>query len=135
MGDGVLVYFGYPQAREDDAEQAVRTGLALVDAVGRLQAPEPLRVRAGIGTGEVVVGDLITSGEGQERGVVGETPNLAARLQALAEPGTLVIGPQTRWRLLGDLFECRDLRPIEVKGFPAPTHAYAVTTARTPAEG
>jgi class 3 adenylate cyclase len=133
MGDGVLVYFGYPQAHEDNAEQAVRTGLALVAAVGRLQAPEPLRVR--VGTGEVVVGDLITSDGGQERGVVGETPNLAARLQALAEPRTVVIGPQTRWRLLGDLFECRDLRPIEVKGFPAPTHAYAVTTARTPAEG
>jgi class 3 adenylate cyclase len=119
MGDGVLLYFGYPQAHEDDAEQAVRAGLALVDAVGRLQAPEPLRVRVGIGTGEVVVGDLITSGEGQERGVVGETPNLAARLQALAEPGTVVIGPQTR-RLLGDLFECRDLGAIEVKGFPEP---------------
>ena len=95
MGDGALVYFGYPQAHEDDAEQAVRAGLALVDAVGRLQAPEPLRVRIGIGTGQVVVGDLITSGEGQEHGVVGETPNLAARLQALAEPGTVVIGPQT----------------------------------------
>ncbi len=125
MGDGVLVYFGYPQAHEDDAEQAVRAGLALVDAVGRLQAPEPLRVRAGIGTGEVVVGDLITSGDGQERGVVGETPNLAARLQALAEPGAVVIGPQTR-RLLGDLFEFHDLGAIEVKGFPEPVHAYQV---------
>src|SRR5262249_54512863 len=72
MGDGVLVYFGYPRAREDDVEQAVRAGLALADAVGRLQAPEPLRVRVGIGTGQVVVGDLITSGEGQERGIVGE---------------------------------------------------------------
>src|SRR5215469_9838298 len=87
MGDGVLVYFGYPQAHEDDAEQAVRAGLALADAVGQLQAVEPLRVRIGIATGEVVVGDLIISGDGQERGVVGETPNLAARLQALAEPG------------------------------------------------
>jgi class 3 adenylate cyclase/predicted ATPase len=125
MGDGVLVYFGYPQSQEDDAEQAVRAGLALIDAVGRLQTPEPLRVRVGIGTGEVVVGDLITSGDGQERGVVGETPNLAARLQALAEPGSVVIGPQTR-RLLGDLFECRDLGAIEVKGFPEPVHAYQV---------
>src|SRR5215472_10758261 len=125
MGDGVLVYFGYPGAHEDDAEQAVRAGLALIDAIGRLQAPEPLRVRVGIGTGEVVVGDLITSGDGQERGVVGETPNLAARLQALAEPGTVVIGPQTR-RLLGDLFECRDLGAIEVKGFPEPVHAHQV---------
>jgi class 3 adenylate cyclase len=125
MGDGVLVYFGYPQAHEDDAEQAVRAGLALVDAVGRLQALEPLRVRVGIGTGEVVGGDLITSGDGHERGVVGETPNLAARLQALAKPSTVVIGPQTR-RLLGDLFECRDLGGIEVKGFPEPVRAYQV---------
>jgi class 3 adenylate cyclase len=116
MGDGVLVYFGYPQAHEDDAEQAVRAGLALVDAVRQLQAREPLRVRVGIGTGEVVVGDLIISGDGQERGIVGETPNLAARLQVLAEPSTVVIGPQTR-RLLGDLFECHDLGAIEVKGF------------------
>jgi class 3 adenylate cyclase len=125
MGDGVLVYFGYPQAHEDDAEQAVRAGLALIDAVGRLQTAEPLRVRVGIGTGEVVVGDLITSGDGQERGVVGETPNLAARLQALAEPSTVLIGPQTR-RLLGDLFECHDLGAIEVKGFREPVHAYQV---------
>src|SRR5262252_1372634 len=125
MGDGVLVYFGYPEAHEDDAEQAVRASLALVDAVGRLQVLEPLRVRVGIGTGEVVVGDLITSGDGQERGVVGETPNLAARLQALAEPDAVVIGPQTR-RLLGDLFECRDLGAIEVKGFPEPVQAYQV---------
>jgi class 3 adenylate cyclase len=123
MGDGVLVYFGYPQAHEN--EQAVRAGLALVNAVGRLQSAEPLRVRVGISTGEVVVGDLITSGDGQERGVVGETPNLAARLQGLAEPGTVVIGRQTR-RLLGDLFECRDLGDVEVKGFPEPVHAYHV---------
>src|SRR5215472_9444661 len=125
MGDGVLVYFGYPQAHEEDAQQAVRAGMALVDAEGRLQAPEPLRVRVGIDTGEVVVGDLITSGEGQERGAVGETPNLAARLQALADPSTVVIGPQTR-RLLGDLFECRDLGAVKVKGFPEPVHAYQV---------
>jgi predicted ATPase len=84
-----------------------------------------LRIRIGIGTGEVVVGDLIISGDGQERGVVGETPNLAARLQSLAEPGMVVIGPQTR-RLLGDLFECHDLGAIEVKGFPEPVHAYQV---------
>jgi class 3 adenylate cyclase/predicted ATPase len=125
MGDGVLVYFGYPEAHEDDAEQAVRAGLALVNAVGQLQVPESLRVRVGIGTGQVVVGDLITSGDGQERGVVGETPNLAARLQSLAEPSTVVIGPQTR-RLLGDLFECHDLGAIEVKGFLEPVHAYQV---------
>jgi class 3 adenylate cyclase/predicted ATPase len=125
MGDGVLVYFGYPQAHEDDPERAVRAGLALVDAVGRLQSSEPLQVRVGIGTGLVVVGDLITSGEGQERSVVGETPNLAARLQALAAPNAVVIGPQTR-RLLGNLFEYRDLGAVEVKGFPEPVHAYQV---------
>jgi len=125
MGDGVLVYFGYPQAHENDAEQAVRAGLALVDAVSRLNQSEPLRIRIGIATGQVVVGDLITSGEGQERGVVGETPNLAARLQALADPDSVVIGPQTR-QLLGDLFEYRDLGAVEVKGFPAPIHPYQV---------
>ncbi|MCP9231748.1 hypothetical protein NMG46_16025 [Mesorhizobium sp. LMG 17147] len=101
MGDGVLVYFGYPKAHENDAEQAVRAGLALVDAIRRLQGSERLQVRIGIATGEVVVGDLIISGEGQERGIVGETPNLAARLQTLAEPEAVVIGPQTR-QLLGD---------------------------------
>jgi class 3 adenylate cyclase len=125
MGDGVLVYFGYPQAHEDNAERAVRAGLALIDAVGMLQSPEPLQVRVGIGTGLVVVGDLIGSGEGQERSVVGETPNLAARLQALAEPNTVVIGPRTRG-LLGGLFECRDLGAIEVKGLPEPVDAYQV---------
>ncbi|TGT72968.1 adenylate/guanylate cyclase domain-containing protein [bacterium M00.F.Ca.ET.159.01.1.1] len=125
MGDGVLVYFGYPQAHENDAEQSVRAGLAVLDAVRRLQEPEPLRVRIGVGTGPVVVGDLITAGEGQERGVVGETPNLAARLQALAEPDAVVIGPQTR-QLVGDLFEYRDLGSVEVKGFPEPIHPYQV---------
>ncbi|TPL02936.1 hypothetical protein FJ938_18945 [Mesorhizobium sp. B2-4-14] len=125
MGDGVLVYFGFPEARENAAEQAVRAGLALVDAVPRLQKSEPLRVRIGIATGQVVVGDLITSGEGQERGVVGETPNLAARLQALAEPDTVLIAQQTR-QLLGDLFEYRELGAVEVKGFPEPIHAFQV---------
>src|SRR5215813_5446873 len=119
MGDGVLVYFGYPQAHEDDAEQAVRAGLELVAAVRGLKAHTPLQTRVGISTGLVVVGDLIGSGASQEQAIVGETPNLAARLQALAEPSTVVIGPQTR-RLLGDLFECRDLGAIEVKGFLDP---------------
>src|SRR5918993_1338351 len=108
MGDGVLVYVGYPRAHEDDTERAVRAGLALIEAVGQLQAPDRLHIRIGIETGLVVVGDLIGSGEAQERGIVGETPNLAARLQALAEPNTVVIGPQTR-QLLGDLFEYRDI--------------------------
>ena len=86
MGDGVLVYFGYPQAHEDDAERAVRAGLELIQAVGGLKSGAPLQTRVGIATGLVVVGDLIGSGEAQERGIVGETPNLAARLQGIAEP-------------------------------------------------
>jgi class 3 adenylate cyclase len=108
MGDGVLVYFGYPQAHEDDAERAVRAGLALIQAVAKLSSAEPLQVRIGIGTGVVVVGDLVGAGEAQERGVVGETPNLAARLQAATTPGTIAIDATTR-HLLGGLFECRDL--------------------------
>jgi class 3 adenylate cyclase len=125
MGDGVLTYFGYPQAHEDDPERAVRAGLALIDAVGRLPNIEPLQVRIGIGTGLVVVGDLVGSGDSQERGVVGETPNLAARLQAIAPPNTIVIGPRTR-RLLAELFEYQDLGAIEVKGFKAPVQAYQI---------
>jgi class 3 adenylate cyclase len=125
MGDGVLIYFGYPQAHEDDAERAVRGGLALIEAVGKLGSVEPLQVRIGIGTGLVVVGDLFGSGEAQERGVVGETPNLAARLQAAATPGTIAIDPTTR-RLLGGLFEYRDLGCIEAKGFANRVQAYEV---------
>jgi class 3 adenylate cyclase len=119
MGDGVLVYFGYPQAHEDDAERAVRSGLALIEAVGKVASVEPLQVRIGIGTGLVVVGDLVGSGEAQERGVVGETPNLVARLQAEATPGTIAIDTTTH-RLLGGLFEYRDLCAIEAKGFTNP---------------
>src|SRR5438552_8960251 len=104
MGDGVLIYFGYPEAHEDDAERAVRAGLAVINAVGGLAAPEPLNVRLGIASGLVVVGDLIGAGAAQEHGVVGETPNLAARLQALAQPGTLVTADSTR-RQIGTLFE------------------------------
>src|SRR6516165_4595945 len=96
MGDGVLVYFGYPQAHEDDAEQAVRAGLTLVNAVGALEAPGPLQLRIGIATGLVVVGDLIGAGSAQEQAIVGETPNLAARLQELAEPNAIVIAESTR---------------------------------------
>ena len=125
MGDGVLAYFGYPQAHEDDAERAVRAGLALVDVVAISTANGELAVRIGIGTGIVVIGDLIGEGSTQERAVVGETPNLAARLQALAGPNTVVIGPRTR-RLLGDLFQYRDLGPRELKGAVEPARAYQV---------
>ena len=116
MGDGVLVYFGYPQAHEDDAERAVRGGLAVIEAVGRLPARQDLRVRLGIATGLAVVGDLIGEGAAQERGVVGETPNLAARLQALAAPNTLVIAEATR-RQVGGLFDLADLGPQTLAGF------------------
>jgi class 3 adenylate cyclase len=124
MGDGVLVYFGYPQAHEDDAERAVRAGLELIPAVGGLKSNTPLRTRVGIATGLVVVGDLIGSGEAQERGIVGETPNLAARLQGIAEPNVVVIAQSTR-RLLGSLFELEDLGPKDLKGIAGPARAWA----------
>ena len=108
MGDGVLVYFGYPQAHEDDAESAVRAGLELVAAVGGLKTHAPLQTRVGIATGLVVVGDLIGSGASQEQAIVGETPNLAARLQGIAEPNSVVIAESTR-KLVGNLFEFEDL--------------------------
>src|SRR5262245_28957705 len=114
MGDGVLVYFGYPQAHEDDAERAVRAGLELIQAVGGLKSSAPLQTRVGIATGLVVVGDLIGSGEAQERGIVGETPNLAARLQGLAEPNNVVIAESTR-KLLGNLFDLQDLGAQDLK--------------------
>jgi class 3 adenylate cyclase/predicted ATPase len=124
MGDGVLVYFGYPQAHEDDAERAVRAGLELVAAVAALKAPVSLQTRVGVATGLVVVGDLIGSGEAQERGIVGETPNLAARLQAMAEPNTVVIAESTR-KLLGNLFELEDLGAKDLKGIAGPARAWA----------
>jgi predicted ATPase/class 3 adenylate cyclase len=123
MGDGVLVYFGYPQAHEDEAERAVRAGLELVAAVNALKTRAPLQTRIGIATGLVVVGDLVGSGEAQERGIVGETPNLAARLQGLAEPDTVVIAESTR-KLLGRLFDLQDLGTSEVKGIAEPVRAY-----------
>ena len=130
MGDGVLVYFGYPQAHEHDAERAVQAGLALVEAVPKLvtAAGLPLQVRVGVATGLVVVGDLIGSGEAQERGVVGETPNLAARLQGIAEPGMLVLAEGTR-RLLGNLFELKDLGAKDLKGIAGPVQAWAAIRA------
>ena len=118
IGDGVLAYFGYPHAHEHDAERAVRAGLELVEEAPKLKtvAGVPLQVRVGIATGLVVVGDLIGGGSVQEHEVVGETPNLAARLQALAEPGTVVISSSTR-RLTGGLFDYRDLGTVVLKGF------------------
>src|SRR5580692_3734096 len=125
MGDGVLIYFGYPEAHEDDAERAARAGLAVIDTVGRLATQETLNVRIGIATGLVVVGDLIGAGAAQERGVVGETPNLAARLQALARPGTLVVADSTR-RQISTLFEIEDLGPQPLAGFAEPQLAWRV---------
>ena len=130
MGDGVLVYFGYPQAHEDDAERAVRAGLELVEATAKLTtaAGVPLPVRVGIATGLVVVGDLIGVGAAQEQAIVGETPNLAARLQGVAEPNMVLIAESTR-KLLGNLFELEDLGAKEVKGVAEPVQAWAALRA------
>src|SRR5262249_37795637 len=126
MGDGVLVYFGYPQAHEDDAERAVRAGLGVIAAVGHLDVKSVrLQARVGVATGLVVVGDLIGEGSAKEQSVVGETPNLAARLQALADPDSVVIAAGTR-RLVGDLFEYRDLGAVDVKGIARPVEAWQV---------
>jgi predicted ATPase/class 3 adenylate cyclase len=127
MGDGVLAYFGYPQAHEDDAERAVRAGLEIV-STARLVPAAPggrLLVRVGIATGLVVVGDLVGAGEARERGVVGETPNLAARLQTLAESGSVVVAATTR-KLIGGIFEYEELGNVELKGFLAPVAAWRV---------
>jgi class 3 adenylate cyclase/predicted ATPase len=128
LGDGVLVYFGYPQAHEDDAERAVRAGLELITAVAGLKTRAPQQVRVGIATGLVVVGYLIPSGESEERGMVGETPNLAARLQTIAEPNMVVIAESTR-RLLGSFFQLDDLGMRSFKGIAGPVRAWAVLHA------
>src|SRR3954453_20719167 len=128
MGDGVLVYFGYPQAHEDDAERAVRAGLELIAAVSALQSRTALQTRVGIATGLVIVGDLIGSGDAQERGIIGETPNLAARLQGVAEPNMIIVGESTR-SLLGDLFELEDLGKKELKGIAWPVQVFSVLRA------
>jgi class 3 adenylate cyclase/tetratricopeptide (TPR) repeat protein len=126
MGDGVLALFGWPRAHEDDAERAVRAGLAIIGTVGRLAAPggAPLQARVGIATGPVVVGELLGRGAARED-VIGQTPNLAARLQALTEPGGVVIAPSTH-RLAGGLFECADLGRHDLKGFAEPVRAWRV---------
>jgi class 3 adenylate cyclase/predicted ATPase len=123
MGDGVLVYFGYPNAHEDDAERAVRAGLELVAAAGNLKTHAALQTRVGIATGLVVVGDLIGSGASQEQAIVGETPNLAARLQGNAEPNSVVIAESTR-KLVGNLFELEDLGAQDLKGISGPVRAW-----------
>jgi class 3 adenylate cyclase len=131
LGDGVLAYFGYPQAHEDDAERAVRAGLTLVQAVGKLDSSpdERLLVRIGIATGIVIVGDLTGEGEALGRGVVGDTPNFAARLQTLAEAGTVVISTSTQ-RLTGRLFDYRDMGLVTVKGIGEAVRVWQVLRAR-----
>jgi class 3 adenylate cyclase len=124
MGDGVLVYFGYPQAHEDDAERAVRAGLESIQAVGGLTSSTSLQTRVGVATGLVVVGDLIDRGSAQEQAVVGETPNLAARLQGIAEPNMMVVAESTR-KLLGNLFDLEDLGAKNLKGIAQPVRAWA----------
>jgi class 3 adenylate cyclase/predicted ATPase len=132
MGDGVLAYFGYPQAHEDDAERAVRAGLALAGTVAQLKAPTggALSSRVGIATGLVVVGDLVGEGAAQEQAVIGDTPNLAARLQGIAAPGRVVIADATR-RLLGASFALEDMGARELKGLAKPVVGFAVTGERT----
>jgi class 3 adenylate cyclase len=129
MGDGVLVYFGYPQAHEDDAERAVRAGLELIAAVTALKSNTSLQSRVGIATGLVVVGDLIGFGKAVH-GIVGETPNLAARLQGIAEPNQVVIADSTR-RPLGNLFEFTDLGSKDLKGIATSTRAWAALRPRS----
>jgi class 3 adenylate cyclase/predicted ATPase len=125
MGDGILAYFGYPEAHEEDAERATRASLAIVERVAQLDLAEKLAVRIGVATGLVVVGDLIGAGAAQEQAVVGETPNLAARLQGLAEPNAIVIADATR-RQIGGLFEIRDLGAQSLKGFAVEQRVWRV---------
>ena len=124
-GDGVVVFFGYPQAHEDDAERAVRAGLQVVAAVAGLRTRDSLQTRVGIATGLVVVGELTDAGGPQERGIIGQTPNLAARLQSSAEPNQVIIAESTR-RLLGDLFELKHLGARGLKGIAEPVQTWAV---------
>ena len=131
VGDGGTIYFGYPHAHEDDPGRATRAGLALIDAVARLRQERrlALEVRIGISTGLVVVGELIGEGEARERGVVGDTPNLAARLRSLADPGTIVVSDSTR-RLFGKAFAVKELGPQVIKGFSAPVGAWLILHER-----
>jgi class 3 adenylate cyclase len=127
MGDGVLAYFGWPRVREDEVEMALRAGLHALEAIAKLTVPDgtSLAARAGIASGWVVVGDLIGDHEARERTIVGETPNLAARLQSAAEPGDLVVSEATR-RLAGDQFRYETLARLELKGYATPVQGYRV---------
>jgi class 3 adenylate cyclase len=128
MGDGVLAYFGYPQAHENDPVRAIHAGLAIIERITTLMPRRGFApaVRVGVATGLVVVGDLIGEGVARESNVIGETPNLAARLQSLADPGTIVVAPETR-RLAGRTFEYRDLGEVALKGFDDPVQVWQVT--------
>ena len=123
-GNTAVLYFGYPEAHEDDPERAVRAALELVAATAALKTPTPLQTRVGIATGLVVVGEMIDAGGAQERGIIGETPNIAAQLQAIAEPNIVVIAESTR-KLLGNLFELEDLGTKDLKGIVGPVRAWA----------
>src|ERR1700752_550471 len=125
-GDGAVVYFGYPHAHEDDAERAVQASLALVQAVAALPAKEKLSARIGVATGVALVGDMSDSAISEEHGILGDTPNLAARLQSLAEPGGVIISDRTR-TIAGPQFEYLDLGKVEIKGLVEPVAAWQVT--------
>src|SRR5262249_25008074 len=131
MGDGVMAYFGYPQAHEDDAERAVRAGLELVAKIGQLLLPsgEPLQVRVGIATGLVVVGETHQEGPAHEQAAVGITPNLEARLQTVAEPNTVLVAESTH-RLLGNVFVCEAVRSYQLKGFAEPVSSWRIVGER-----
>src|SRR6516164_3456881 len=127
LGNTVLVLFGYPAAHEHDAERAIRAGLELCAAVRTLRtdADVPMRCRVGIATGMVIVGDLVGAGEGRDHGIVGDAPDLAVRLQVSAQPDTVTIEPTT-WRLIGNLFDCRDLSVLDTKSDPEPIRRWQV---------
>jgi class 3 adenylate cyclase/predicted ATPase len=126
LGDGLMTYFGWPAAHEDDAERAVRAGLEIVEAVKKVDAPEPLQVRAGIATGPVVVGETGAGDASVPKLAVGETPNLAARVQGLAGPDDIVIAPSTH-RLVGGAFDYEDLGKRALKGIVEPVQVWRVT--------
>ena len=126
VGDGVLIYFGWPEAREADAERAVRAALAVISEIARApNAGERLRLRIGIATGLVVIGEMIGTGEAKQQTAIGETPNLAARLQSLASDDGVVIDASTRHQI-GRLFDCADLGHVELKGIPGPVQVWQV---------